>query len=107
MASSKRYTVKAATDGSNAAMLTVHEDCVLGNEGAVREFWAPLSGGYVRELAEGKPGTLSPQVCEYLDGSGSTLSVLSSDRCGGERFAQIIRREARRALTSGKRLGMC
>ncbi len=41
-----------------------------------REFWAPRSGGHVRELNPRQPGyAADPQVCERLSHRGNTLRV--------------------------------
>lgn len=64
-----------------------------------REFWAPSSGGYVRELREGKPGTLSPQVCRGLSAQGDTLYYDAGTDLAqlieGEYEAMVAARQAR------------
>lgn len=50
-------------------------------------------GGYIYVVSlPGRPGTLGPQVCERLSGSGHTLSAKTD-----EGMVAVIRREARRA----------
>jgi len=51
-----------------------------------RIFWVPSGGGYVRDVSE-QPGTLGPQVCEYLDSRGNTLTATP------ETLGRIVRRE--------------
>jgi len=66
--------------------------CVLRlSNGVEQHYWAPTQGGYVRNVTK-QPGTLGPQVCEGLAGSGSTLAW-----SGNYPLAELIRREARRA----------
>lgn len=60
-----------------------------------RVFLAPRGGGYVREYLEhGK----SPQVCERLSSTGSTLSVTSR-----EKLLDLIRKEYRAMCRSEKK----
>lgn len=71
-----------------------YSDSVTG-ERIERRFWAPPSGGYVREVTAQRPGILGNQVCGGLVDRGSTLFV----RSPGDLLA-LIRREwqaARRA----------
>lgn len=72
----------------NHATLEYDEIEPWGTVHHTREFWAPEGGGYVRELQEGRPGTLSPQVCAGLRGTGSTLVLF--DGCS---MADLIRDE--------------
>lgn len=55
---------------------------------AVAEYWAPLGGGYVREVTDARPGTLGSQVCDRLASTGPTLW------CSGP-LARLIRVEMR------------
>ena len=67
----------------------------LTGERIERRFWAPPSGGYVREVTAQRPGTLGQQVCSGLSHRGSTMQVSTPDN-----LLALIRREwqvARRA----------
>lgn len=90
-----RFT--ATQDDNGRVVLTVHIDCALGEAGSTREFWVPSHGGYVREISEGRPGTLGYQVCDRLSHSGSTLETTEEALLG------LIRREASAALRAEDR----
>lgn len=93
----RRYSVSG--DSTTECTMTVYETCVLGEAGAVFEFWAPKPGGYVRDVSDpARPGTLGPQVCEQLASRGSTLTAPMRTP-----LATMIRREARAALRSAER----
>jgi hypothetical protein len=72
-------------DGSEV-VLRCNDD--LTGERIERRFWAPPSGGYVREVTAQRPGTLGQQVCGGLSHRGNTLSVNSPDQ-----LMALIRRE--------------
>lgn len=57
-----------------------------------RRFWAPRSGGYVREVTNARPGALGAQVCSGLSSRGGTLSVAAQAD-----LLALIRREWARA----------
>jgi hypothetical protein len=61
---------------------------------AVREFWVPSNGGYVREIDAQHPGTLGQQVCGFLSSQGYTLSA------NRDELLDLIRREYRRFVRS-------
>jgi len=63
-----------------------------------RTYWAPLGGGYVRDVTDA-PGTLGPQVCDRLLSMGNTLSW---DPSSGP-LSLLIRREHRRFLSAKRR----
>ena len=73
------------------------DDCGLGARGAERTFWVPINGGYVRETAEERPGTLGWQVCGGLYHTGSTLEA------GRETLLDAIRYEARACIREQER----
>jgi hypothetical protein len=52
----------------------------MSGERIERRFWAPPSGGYVREVSDSRPGTLGNQVCSGLALRGRTLSVATPDQ---------------------------
>ena len=57
-----------------------------------RRFWAPPTGGYVREVTRERPGVLGKQVSGGLYYYGPTLSVSHPDD-----LIALIRREWRKA----------
>lgn len=59
-------------DGNEVVLRCIDPD---SGERVERRFWAPQSGGYVREVSDGKPGTLGQQVCDGLAHRGNTLHV--------------------------------
>lgn len=71
----------------------VHLTADFGNGVETRTFWAPLKGGYIREVTDDRPGTLGYQLCDGLAHTGSTL-MWFPDR-GYPPLIDIIRREWR------------
>lgn len=82
-------------DGSEV-VLRCHDQ--FSGERIERRFWAPPSGGYVREVSTAKPGTLGQQVCGGLSHRGSTLSVRDPAD-----LIHLIRREWQAAKRAARR----
>lgn len=78
---------RAAIRQDGAEVVLRCNDPVTG-ERIERRFWAPRSGGNVREVTDDRPGTLGQQVCAGLASRGGTLSVRSPDD-----LLALIRRE--------------
>lgn len=80
--------------GTNRCILSFEVD----GKRVEREYWCPDGGGYVRQISEGRPGTLGRQICDGLSGSGSTLSWPAT-----RPLAILIRRELRARLRATER----
>ncbi len=80
-----KFRTKIESVSSNQAKITYYDD--LSDEIVTREFFAPISGGYVREASASYP-----QVCERLYNTGNTLEWYP--KYGG--LITSIRREWRR-----------
>jgi hypothetical protein len=81
-------------DGSEVVLTGA---CLYTGEPVERRFWAPPSGGYVREVTNSRPGTLGQQVCAGLTDRGSTLHVSAP-----EKLLPLIRSEWQRARRIAK-----
>lgn len=95
--SNKSHESGFRIEQDGAEVVLWHNDAFTG-ERVERRFWAPPTGGYVREVTKQRPGVLGKQVCGGLYYYGPTLSVSHPDD-----LIALIRREwqkARRAEAS-------
>lgn len=69
---------------------------VRDRNGDTRTYWAPGTGGYVRDVTH-QPGTLGRQVCDGLATMGTTLSW---NPANGP-LVNLIRAEHRAGLRKG------
>jgi len=84
----RRYWVESIDD--NRCVL--HGTNEEGEPVAVT-YWAPDGGGYVRRVSDRNPGQFGQQVCDRLEGLGSTL-----EWSGKRPLVELIRAEARAAV---------
>ena len=76
--------------------VTVERDDPFSGERTTTTYFAPHNGGYVRiRDAAGR----YPQVCDRLNSTGDTLSVLSADK-----LPALIRRELKRRAGYDRRI---
>ena len=83
--------------GDNSVSYHLPEDHPLNIDlrPITREFFIPPGGGYVREYDLDKR---FPQVCQYLDRRGQTLSAANT-----EELLALVRTEHHRALSYKRR----
>jgi len=81
----------------NQCFIEIPED---GGEIARTEYWAPSSGGYVRNVSR-HPGTSGYQVCDRLCYTGNTLYWNGSVPLVG-----LIRREYQAARRHERRMNL-